>query len=348
MDEMQLLRDLGFRVQPVSAAETATARRRLEAAISLEAASASPNGIRRRRVLRRSGARTGVVWGSAAASAVALIALMTLGPSPASSRAHAAAVEALTAAGDAAAAAPDSAEQGAYRYSKSRTANLVTFLDDEPYSLLIHATREVWIASDGSGYIREVTEQPQFMGERDRRRWIAAGQPTVGPGADLKRFGQGELYYEDLSGLPTDPDDLYEVVSERARGSENSHDAEMLTIIGDLLHETVAPPELRQALYEVAARIPSIKLVGPTTDSAGRTGTVVAITSDDSGSLTRTELVFDEETSKLLGKRHVLLERVAWVDHEPPTIVASTLYLSGNVSSSPPTSASDVAGSRET
>ena len=49
----------------------------------------------------------------------------------------------------------------------------------------------------------------------------------------------------------------------------------MFTIVGDLLRESPAPPALRRALWEVAATIPGVQLVGPVTDAAGRAGVAV-------------------------------------------------------------------------
>ena len=46
--------------------------------------------------------------------------------------------------------------------------------------------------------------------------------------------------------------------------------------VGDLLRETSASPELRAALFKVAAGIPGVKLLGTVTDSDGRSGTAIA------------------------------------------------------------------------
>jgi len=60
------------------------------------------------------------------------------------------------------------------------------------------------------------------------------------------------------------------------KGTGNGDDAELFVIVGDLLRESPASPALREALWEVAARIPGVTLVGATTDSAGRAGVAVA------------------------------------------------------------------------
>jgi hypothetical protein len=46
--------------------------------------------------------------------------------------------------------------------------------------------------------------------------------------------------------------------------------------VGDLLRESDASPELRAALFKVAAGIPGVKLLGTVTDSDGRSGTAIA------------------------------------------------------------------------
>jgi len=66
----------------------------------------------------------------------------------------------------------------------------------------------------------------------------------------------------------------------------------MFVIVGDLLRESPASPALRKALWEVAARIPGVTLVGNVTDAAGRAG--VAVRRGDQG------YTFDPETGRLL------------------------------------------------
>jgi hypothetical protein len=99
---------------------------------------------------------------------------------------------------------------------------------------------------------------------------------------------------------------------------------EMLVLVGDLLRETTAPPPLRAALYEVAARIPGVQLVGAVRDPAGRRGVAVALV-DEQG--IRSELVFDPETSALLAERDVLAGRVPKLDAAPGTTIGHTTYL---------------------
>jgi len=48
--------------------------------------------------------------------------------------------------------------------------------------------------------------------------------------------------------------------------------SELFSLVGALLAKSPAPPALRKALWEIAARIPHVTLVGAVKDSAGRPG----------------------------------------------------------------------------
>ena len=86
--------------------------------------------------------------------------------------------------------------------------------------------------------------------------------------------GRG-LSWDELYALPTDSVALESNLRAGIGGVGNSDDAELFVIVGDLLRESPASPALRQALWEVAARIPGVTLVGAVTDSAGRAGVAV-------------------------------------------------------------------------
>lgn len=239
---------------------------------------------------------------------------------------------------------PASVPNDGYRYTRSEDAFLsMSVVDDVEVTALVRHEREIWIAPDGSGRLLVTTSQPEFLGPDDEKKWEAAGRPKLAePGTSDESFvpapsdrpsqpGKGGLFYQDFSGYSTDPDVLYEQIRAEAHGHGSSTDSEMLVLVGDLLRETVAPPELRAALYRVAARIPGVELVGRVTDPAGRDGIAVARTSDDSGYLERNELIFDPDTSELLAERRVLLERVDWVDAEPGTDIGYAVYIESGV-----------------
>jgi hypothetical protein len=101
--------------------------------------------------------------------------------------------------------------------------------------------------------------------------------PLVGPPSD-ERFGPGELSAGpvDLAKLPTDPARLAALISSRKIEGGPPGPAEDFVQVGDLLRESSASPELRAALFKVAAAIPGVKLLGTVTDSDGRSGTAIA------------------------------------------------------------------------
>jgi plasmid stability protein len=219
-----------------------------------------------------------------------------------------------------------------YRYTKSRGAYLSTIGDKLNVTALVSEVREFWVAADGSGRLREKAAAPRFFSAADKAAWEAAGRPPLGgPGRSDRSFGPRGLTVVDLSRYSTNPDELYDQIRKQAEGHGSSTDAEMLVGVEDLLHESVAPPEFRAALFRVAARIPGVELIGKVTDPAGRRGVAVARTSNDSGYLKRDEMIFNPHTSQLLAEREVLLERVDWISAPPGTVIGYSVYLKSGI-----------------
>lgn len=242
-----------------------------------------------------------------------------------------------------------SVPEDGYRYAKSENAYRVHYdacslpsnsnepcprqpPDDWTFSVLVPHIREIWAAPDGSGRLLTKTGEPQFLGPRDEAVWEAVGRPQLDrPGISDESFGPEGLSHTDFSEYSTDPEELYDQIRSKAEGHGPSTDAEMLVLVGDLLRETVAPPDLRAALFRVAAKIPGVALLGEVTDPAGRRGIGVARASDDAGFLERNELIFDPDTSELLAERQILLERVDWIDADPGTVIGYAVYLESGV-----------------
>jgi len=179
--------------------------------------------------------------------------------------------------------APPAVGPGQYVYTRSEDAwrSYSSAYSSDGTWTLDHFTREIWIGPDGSGRILET-------GDRH-------GDEVFGPGG---------LYFEDLSKLPTNIDELRAYIERRAAQADPPTDYEMFVVIGDLLRETYAPPELRQALFEVAAILPRTEYLGRVTDEAGRPGIGVGYTWVG----VREELIFDPNTSVILGEREVQVD----------------------------------------
>jgi hypothetical protein len=120
--------------------------------------------------------------------------------------------------------------------------------------------REVWISHRAS----TVIEDNGVFGNMTPNRGF--GGFLVGP---------TNLSWNQLYALPTDPAKLEPVLMSDIKGTGPTAAAELYSAVGDLLRESPAPPALREALYDVVASIPGVKLVGDYKDALGRTGTAV-------------------------------------------------------------------------
>lgn len=334
MDEIRALRGHRSDVAPPAEHVRTTARAALLRRV--DATSRTSGGLR-----RPWWPAIAAVAGAIAVAAAFVISVNVndgpLAPSPAAAEA----LRAVAAVAEARQFDPDFvlSGEGQYRYTKSEGAFLSTRGAADgisgAYSVIVPKLREIWIAADGSGHIRETAGEPVFLGERDRQRWEADGRPQLvhtitqdfGPVTD-----GGGLFYRDLSTLPTDHDELAAVLRARAEEMDNGKllSVRMFGIIGNLLRETVAPPALRAALYRVAADLPGIELVGDVTDAAGRPGVAVAMT-DDSGIAERRLMIFDRDSSVLLATETILLERTPELDADPPVRISYAVFLESKV-----------------
>lgn len=173
---------------------------------------------------------------------------------------------------------------------------------------------EAWVSVDGTqpGLVRKTFEAPVFLNAGDEAALSAAGivpafvgsveetpldpQPTSGSAAS-----PGSYAY--VESLPTDPDALFDVIREQAEGKGQSLEQQMLDEVASALRFSVAPPEVRAALFEVASRIDGVEIVPGTADFDGRGGTTVAVITNG----LRWELIFDPESAELLGTRTVVV-----------------------------------------
>jgi hypothetical protein len=132
--------------------------------------------------------------------------------------------------------------------------------------------------------------------------------------------------------LPTDPDALYAKLQWEATGHGAGTYEEMFTLVGDALRGSDADPSPgpaeRAALYEVAARIPGVELVGPATDRIGRHGVAVAYSS--SSNHERHELIFDPKTATLLEEQDVALAG-NFLDYPAGTVTGYATYVANAV-----------------
>jgi hypothetical protein len=85
--------------------------------------------------------------------------------------------------------------------------------------------------------------------------------------ASFEGFSWDQLY-----ALPTESRALERKLRATSLNGGRDDNSELFTLVGGLMSESPAPPALRKALWEIAARVPGVTLVGAVKDSAGRPG----------------------------------------------------------------------------
>ncbi|MEW1910101.1 CU044_5270 family protein [Kitasatospora sp. NPDC085895] len=183
--------------------------------------------------------------------------------------------------------------------------SLVRFPDhtpDGPVPGTLHE-RQVWLSVDGRkpGLLLDRT----LVNAADMKS-ADTGRPNPDGTLPLDTNATPDLHaptYRFLAGLPTDPDEMFELLNSEPHDRKWT-DQRPFGTIGDLLGEQIAPPAVTAALYRAAAKIPGVELVPDSVDAVGRHGVGVGLTSADG---VRQEWIFDRSTSEFLGERQVLL-----------------------------------------
>lgn len=237
-------------------------------------------------------------------------------------------------------------QPGEYLYTKSVNAYLSTTGGTRPdgttweYSALVPQVREIWLGPDDNGWLHENGGEPTFLSDRDRQAWIADGSPNMGTGVSNTKLESGANSQMPSLDLPSDPDQLYARLHREADGNANGVYPEMFTLIGDALRENYTTPAQRAALYEVAARLPGIELVGATKDALGRPAVAVAMENGHNDA--RSTLLFDPRSYALLGEEDVVLPGNSF-GYPAGTVVGHATYVDQKVVDSVPRSVVDAA-----
>lgn len=159
--------------------------------------------------------------------------------------------------------------------------------------------REIWIGHREPGVLRD------------------GGVDTGVIPLDIALFATGgtSVDWDGLWELPTEPAALERRLRDGIQGAGPDDDSELFVIVGDLLRESPAPPALRRALWEVAARVPGVELLGPTRDQADREGVAVRrgettyvldpedgrLLQEESGSPDRPQTVQRDDAGRVVG-----------------------------------------------
>jgi hypothetical protein len=200
------------------------------------------------------------------------------------------------------------------------------------YQVYAPTLSEIWMSTDGHG---PSWEKSQDLGAKpatkaDWDAWREEGAPTTFRGKDTgdeisSKPGRSHIdrikpdSYEDLFGqrltpqdvraLPTDPGRLKMALTRLIR-RESSHvsDEQLFTWSSTVLLYSPASPKVRAATYRMLADLPGVKMLGPVTDQAGRTGTTVTIDAgiDSQASTFGTRLIIDPSTGRALATEMVM------------------------------------------
>jgi hypothetical protein len=155
--------------------------------------------------------------------------------------------------------------------------------------------RQIWLSVDGTrtGLLRDSWNFPGTAGGPQTSSLAPNQQPSV-----------NDPTFRYLTTLPTNPDQLLALIYWQTWGSGPNPQQEAFITIGDLLRESIVPPQLAQALYRAAARIPGVTTIDDAVDARGRHGLAIART----GGGEQDEWIFDHNTLQFLGERQVATE----------------------------------------
>ncbi|GEL94003.1 CU044_5270 family protein [Cellulomonas composti] len=278
---------------PTISAPSDTTLRRARAALDTQVRVSQLHVATARRSRRR---RTGLVALVSVAAAGALVVAPTVGLGGHAPQDSAQAAAVLVAAGAAAAGQPDTVDAPFWHVDLE-----FAYAGKEPLRT------QLWIDHDGIARVQneELQAEPRAVPGDDGVYTSSFAGSSLDDGRTTDWAG--------IAALPTDPAALEALL--RARIGQDrgpTPDVELWSVVTGLLSGAPATPALRAALWEVAAAVPGVELVGTTTDHAGRTGTAVELDQTGIGWY-RERLILDPADGRLL--EQVAFDASGAVDH---------------------------------
>lgn len=157
----------------------------------------------------------------------------------------------------------------------------------------------------------------QLQAERERQQRGAHRRVL----AYSQKFRWVDLDYQQLIHLPTDPTRLQSYIEQHAIGGGPRFSA----IVGyaegllgaDGTGGAPLPPKVSAAMYRVIARLPHMRLIGPTRDPLGRPGTAIGLFFKHQPG--RLDLILNPRTGVLLAEEMVSLSHK---EGQPGTVIA--------------------------
>ncbi|MEU8626739.1 CU044_5270 family protein [Streptomyces sp. NPDC048669] len=193
--------------------------------------------------------------------------------------------------------AGDTVRDDQFVYIRSRVAAATVGEGVETKLAALHG-REVWLSVDGTrpGLLRE---PGGGLDNEELEHDPAPGRPGY----------EESTNYRHLQTLPTTTDAMLKWLRSQpdsggSGGEGRNSDQDAFVRVGDLLNESLMPPDVGAALFRAAARIRGVVVVPDAVNAAGRHG--VAVTRYDAyNDGVRDELIFDRKTLELIGSRSV-------------------------------------------
>jgi hypothetical protein len=169
--------------------------------------------------------------------------------------------------------------------------------------------------SGATQYTKVLVNEERWEAADVGKPWLSREQALSATGPAPRKFwdrGTEDILYESsgcpgkpayarLGAWPTDPAQVRAKIVAEA-GEEPLR---IWSSLQSLIRESVVRPSLGAALYQVAAGLDGIVLIGDAVDVSGRPGLAVAM---DEGNGIRSELIFDRQTYGYLGERTVVIE----------------------------------------
>jgi RNA polymerase sigma-70 factor (ECF subfamily) len=293
-DELRRVQGFCTSEPPPSDAARRAARGALSRAMAEETTGLHPAIRPRRPRLRMLAIATAAVAAAAVVAGVFSSGGSPVGPSPATAAVFHRLARLI-------AAQPLTPGPGQYLYVESRS-EYPAFEGSSSCETLSLDHRQIWIGRDGSGLLRETRGPERFSSATDQAACL-----QVDPGMKLRAGGTSNDWFapdclalgptNDWSSLSSDPQTLLQQMRKLDGGPPTA--GEDFVHVGDFLRETDAPPAVRATIYQAAALIPGVELLGTVRDHAGRPGLGVAYSSNGNTS----ELIFDPRTGELLGEQ---------------------------------------------
>ena len=296
MDDLELLAELRSETPPMTAETARLARGRLLTAAAEAERRTIPAYARRAVVRRRWLLSIAVVGGLAAAAAMGLTVVENVGDR--GDRRHPGSGIVLQ--GTPVANVADLANRAA------QAARARPFTAPMPWQWIYIQTRSAPLANLGepNGPVapnrRHTTAQWKRVDGKRQATIDANGKLTI----DELYPAEPRSDYAYLSSLPTDPNRLLATLRASADEPVGSRDLAVFSNIGVFMRNSLIPPKVQAAIFQVLPRLQGVHLVRQATDAAGRSGVAFAIIRE--GYLSD-ELILDPRTYRYLGERSIVI-----------------------------------------